>query len=333
MSEQPILRMQSIHKIYPDGTVALRGVDLELQRGEIHGLLGENGAGKSTLMKIASGLLPPTRGTISVRGAACELRRPSDALARGIGMVHQHFTLVPVFTPLQNIVLGEEGRGLLSTLRLEEARQRVEAIMQETGLHAPLDLPIEQLPPGVQQRVEILKMLYRQVDILILDEPTSVLTTVEVQEFFQTLRALRQAGKTVVLITHKLKEVLAVTDRITVLQQGRVAGCLQTQEATPQMLARLMIGREVLPGVHKRPTQPGRPVLQVSHLRVHDDLSQPKIVDLSFEIRAGEIFGIAGVEGNGQTELVEAITGLRPVADGHILLQGREITGLAARCV
>jgi simple sugar transport system ATP-binding protein len=333
MHTTPAVHLQAIHKVYPDGTVALRGVDLELQPGEIRGLLGENGAGKSTLMKIASGLLAPTRGHLFVRGMPCRFRRPADALAAGIGMVHQHFALVPTFTALQNIILGHEGSGLLAPLQLDAVRQRVHGLMQDSGLHAPLDMPVERLSLGVQQRVEILKMLYRQVDILILDEPTAVLTAVEVEELFQTLRAVRSAGKTVVLITHKLKEVLALTDRITVLQQGQVAGHLQTADATPQRLARLMVGRETLPMTAKGPVQRAAPLLQVQDLRVCDERTMPVIVDLSFDVHAGEILGIAGVEGNGQTELVEAITGLRPVAGGHIFLHGQDITGLSPRAL
>jgi simple sugar transport system ATP-binding protein len=325
------MEMQAIHKVYADGTVALRGVDLELQQGEIRGLLGENGAGKSTLMKIASGLLPPTHGRIVVRGTPCRFRSPADALSAGIGMVHQHFALVPTFTALQNIILGHEGSGLLAPLQLDTTRQRVQELMQDGGLHAPLNVPVERLSLGVQQRVEILKMLYRQVDMLILDEPTAVLTAVEVEELFQTLCALRSVGKTVVLITHKLKEVLALTDRITVLQQGQIVGHLQTAEATPQSLARLMVGRETLPMTAKPPVQRAAPLLQVQGLRVCDERATPVIVDLSFDVHAGEILGIAGVEGNGQTELVEAITGLRPVAGGRMFLHGQDITGLSSR--
>ncbi len=332
MNEQVGIYLQSIHKVYPDGTIALRGVDLELKPGEIHGLLGENGAGKSTLMKIASGLLQPTRGKIWLHGVPHRFRSPADALTAGIGMVHQHFTLVPTFTALQNIILGYEGRGLYARLQLDLARQQVQEVMQRVGLSVPLDIPVERLSLGLQQRIEILKMLYRQVEVLILDEPTAVLTAGEVQEFFHTLRALRQAGKTIVLITHKLKEVLAVTDCITVLQRGEVAGHLQTSAATPQDLARLMIGREMLPGIQKRPvSSPAVPVLRVQKLYIGENFAHPVIANLSFEVRAGEILGIAGVEGNGQTELVEAITGLRPVLGGQIFLHDQEITGLSPR--
>ena len=332
-NQQAAVRMGSIHKVYPDGTVALSGVDLELKQGEIHGLLGENGAGKSTLMKIASGLIDPTRGEIVVSGEPHHFRSPADALAAGIGMVHQHFALVPTFTALQNLVLGQEEGGLLSALRLASARDRVDKVMGEAGLNIPLDVPIELLPVGVQQRVEIIKMLYRQVDVLILDEPTAVLTPVEVDEFFKTLRALSDKGVAIVLITHKLKEVIDVTEWITVLHQGEVAGHIPTAEATPEILARLMIGREALPSVQKSPTQPGGPILDVGNLSVGNDLAESSITDLSFQVRAGEVFGIAGVEGNGQTELVEAITGLRSVAGGHILMDGQDIVGLSPRAL
>jgi simple sugar transport system ATP-binding protein len=325
--------MQAIEKVYADGTVALRGVDLELQQGEIRGLLGENGAGKSTLMKIASGLLSPTRGHIRVRGTPCRFRRPADALAVGIGMVHQHFALVSTFTVLQNIILGHEGSGVLAPLQPDAARQRVETLMHDGGLHAPLDVPVERLSLGVQQRVEILKMLYRQVDILILDEPTAVLTTVEVEEFFQTLRTLRAAGTTVVLITHKFNEVLAVTDRITILRQGQVAGHLHTADATPHDLARLMVGHDIRPTIPKPPPQRGAPLLRVQGLQVCDERARPLVQEISFDVYAGEILGLAGVEGNGQTELVEALTGLRAVSGGHILLHGQDITGLPPRAL
>jgi simple sugar transport system ATP-binding protein len=323
--------MQAIQKVYADGTVALHGVDLELHQGEIRGLLGENGAGKSTLMKIASGLIPPTRGHIRVRGTPCRFRRPADALAAGIGMVHQHFALVSTFTVLQNILLGHEGSGVLAPLQLDIARQHVEALMQEGGLHAPLDVPVERLSLGVQQRVEILKMLYRQVDILILDEPTAVLTTVEIEEFFHTLRTLRAAGRTVVLITHKFNEVLAVTDRITILRHGQVAGHLHTADATPHDLARLMVGHDIRPTIPPPPPQRGAPLLRVQGLQVCDERARPVVRGLSFDVHAGEILGLAGVEGNGQTELVEALTGLRAAAGGHILLHGQDIAGLSPR--
>jgi simple sugar transport system ATP-binding protein len=246
-------------------------------------------------------------------------------------MVHQHFALVSTFTVLQNIILGYEGGSVLSRLQVATARQRLQGLMQDTGLHAPLEVPVERLSLGVQQRVEILKMLYRQVEVLILDEPTAVLTAVEVEEFFHTLRALRAAGKTVLLITHKLKEAVAVTDRLTVLQQGRVAGHLLTAEATPQSLARLMVGRDLLPMTPKPPARLGAPIVCVQGLRVCDTHGRPIIAELSFDVHGGEILGIAGVEGNGQTELVEALTGLRPAAGGRLLLHGQDIAGLSPR--
>jgi simple sugar transport system ATP-binding protein len=331
MSESLAVRMQAIRKIYPDGTLALRGVDFELRHGEIHGLLGENGAGKSTLMKILSGLLRPTDGRVYIRGAFKNFHSPADALRVGIGMVHQHFALVPTFTALENIVLGQEEGPFLSRRHLARARERVAQIMREGGLSAPLDLPVESLPVGVQQRVEILKTLYRSVDVLILDEPTAVLTPLEVTEFFKTLRALRASGKSIVLITHKLKEILDVTDRVTVLRQGQNVGQIETAEATPQRLARLMVGRDLLPSIEKKPAQPGPAVLSVSGLWVDDDRRLPAVKDLSLKVFAGEILGIAGVEGNGQAELVEAITGLRPIARGQIAIHGKNIRGLGPR--
>lgn len=327
MSESLAIQMLSIQKIYPDGTVALKGVNFDLRRGEIHGLLGENGAGKSTLTKILSGLLRPTEGKIFIRGKLKNFRNPSDALRSGIGMVHQHFALVPTFSALENILLGQEGSSNLSRLQMSKARARVEEMMRAGGFSVPLDARTESLAVGVQQRVEIIKMLYRSVDVLILDEPTAVLTPVEVHDFFKTLRTLRDAGKSIILITHKLKEILDVTDRVTVLRQGQNAGQIATPEATPEILARMMIGHDVLPSIEKKPTQIGSAILQVSHLRVKDNLGLHSIEDLSFAVHAGEILGIAGVEGNGQTELVEAITGLRPVEHGEISINEKNIAG------
>jgi simple sugar transport system ATP-binding protein len=331
MAETLAVQMQTIGKTYPDGTVALRGVNFDLRRGEIHGLLGENGAGKSTLTKILSGLLKPTQGHILIDGQTKHFRSPSDALRSGIGMVHQHFALVPTFTALENILLGQEGSTALAPLNLNKARKRVEEAMQTGGLSVPLDAMTESLAVGVQQRVEIIKMLCRAVDVLILDEPTAVLTPVEVNEFFKTLKTLRDAGKSIIIITHKLKEILDVTDRVTVLRQGNNAGHIETKEATPEILARMMVGHDVLPSVEKKPAQPGAPILKITNLSVKDQLGLHSIEKLSFEVRAGEILGIAGVEGNGQTELVEAITGLRPIESGEISVNGSNIAGLGPR--
>lgn len=327
MSSEPLLYMKSITKVYPDGTVALRGADFEVKRGEVHGLLGENGAGKTTLAKIMSGLLPPTDGEILLRSARMRFRSPAEALAHGIGMVHQHFTLVPNFTAVQNIVLGKEGAGPLSPLRLADARKKISELMEKTGLRVPLEVPVELLPVGVQQRVEILKLLYRNVDLLILDEPTSALAPLEVTSFFEMLLGLTRGGKTIIFITHKLREVLEISDRITVLRHGQVAGKLSTREATPLILAEMMVGMKELPSISRGSKPPGNPVLVVEHAQVRNDFGGLATKDLSFEVRSGEIFGIAGVEGNGQTELVQAVTGLRRLEKGRILLNRTDIAG------
>ncbi|MFQ5793898.1 MAG: ABC transporter ATP-binding protein [Candidatus Bipolaricaulia bacterium] len=324
-------KMRSITKVYPDGTVALRGANFDFVASEIHGLLGENGAGKTTLMKILSGLLRPTEGEIYLRGQPVRFKSPLDALRAGIGIIHQHFALVPTFTALENIVLGQENGGSFSLLDEKQAKDRLMAVMEEGGLRAPLDVPVELLPVGVQQRVEILKQLYRDVDILILDEPTSVLTPIEVEELFQMLKKFKRTGKTVIFITHKLKEVLEITDRITVLRGGQVVGNVPTVETTPQKLATMMVGREVLPSVKKEEATPGEPVLTVENLQVVDDLDSLAVNDISFEVRAGEIFGIAGVEGNGQTELVEALTGLRAPLNGRVSIDDTDISGKGPR--
>ena len=261
--QPPLIETRWLTKVYPDGTVALRDVNFAVQPGEIHGLLGENGAGKTTLTKILSGLLPPTAGRLLWKGVEVRFRSPREALAAGIGMVHQHFALVGPFTGLENVALGAEGGPLLGAVRARPIAQKLHAIMERSGLQAPLDVPVERLPVGVQQRIEILKMLYRDVDLLILDEPTAVLTPQEAEELFRTLRGLKAQGKTVIFITHKLKEVLEITDRITVLRGGRVVATLPTHEATPETLSTLMVGREVVPQVERAQHGAGDPVLTV----------------------------------------------------------------------
>jgi len=331
-----LLRAERLTKVYPDGTVALSGVDLTVRPGEVLGLLGENGAGKTTLTKILSGLIPPTSGRLLTPKGPIRFHSPKDALRLGIGMVHQHFALVDTFTALENVALG------LGRVSFPSLRRELEKLIDETGLRVPLDVPVENLAVGERQRVEILKVLARNVNLLILDEPTSVLTPVETAELFKFLRNLRDQGKAVIFITHKLKEALAVTDRIVVLRRGKVAGEVVTRETTAGELARLMIGTEVEIG--RRPIElaleeefktvaaeekRGEPVLVVKNLRVKSDTGALAVRGLSFELYAGEIFGIAGVEGNGQTELVEAICGLRPVQSGAIELLGRNIVGLS----
>ena len=334
---EPLLRAEGIVKVYADGTVALKGVDFEVRPGEIQGLLGENGAGKTTLTKIMSGLLHPTAGRIFIGGEPVRLRSPRDALERGIGMVHQHFALVDTFTSLENIALGT-GLPLGPSLR-----HSVTELMERTGLKVPLDTPVENLAVGERQRVEILKVLSRKVKVLILDEPTSVLTPVETDELFGFLRRLKEERVGIVFITHKLREVMEITDRITVLRRGEVVGEVETRKTSAEELARMMVGEEIrIRG--RRPVElrtelgeearreaawaRGKPVLVVEGLRVKGDGGGEAVKGVSFEIYPGEIFGIAGVEGNGQTELVEAICGLRE-GTGSVLLKGREVLGLS----
>jgi len=335
LSTQPIVEMRNIHKIYPDGTVALRGVDLRLYEGEILGLLGENGAGKTTLMKILSGFIRPTKGEIYVRGRRVKFRTPADALAEGIAMVHQIFTLVPPLTALENIILGKEvvGKkvrvGTLRPLELEEARKKVEELMAQTGFKIPLDTPVELLPLGIRQKIEIIKALYKGARILILDEPTTFLTLLEVNELFRFIRKFRESGGTVIFITHKIKEALEITDRIMVLRHGKVVGEVPTKEATPEKLAVMMVGKEIKLDVVLRGKEVpagAKPVLVVKDLWVKSDLGYDAVKGISFEVYPGEIFGIAGVEGNGQDELIEAITGLRRAEKGKIIVNGEDVT-------
>nr|WP_267962658.1 ABC transporter ATP-binding protein [Thermus hydrothermalis] len=280
-------------------------ISLDLEWGEVLALVGENGAGKSTLMKIVYGLQLPDEGEMWVDGKPYRPRSPLDAIAAGIGMVHQHFMLVEPFTVLENLVLGLEPGSPLY-LDLEAARKRAQGLMEELGFQVPLDERIENLPVGLQQRVEILKALYREAKILILDEPTAVLTPQEAEELFRFLRAYVAQGNAAIFISHKLKEVLAVSDRVTVIRDGKVVGTVHTAETSLEALARMMVGREVVLRVQKGPARPGEVVLELDNFA-----APPRLKGVSFQVRAGEIVGIAGVEGNGQTELVEALTGLR----------------------
>ena len=324
--ETPAIEMKNIVKIYPDGTIALRGVDFTVMQGEIHGLLGENGAGKTTLMRILYGEIKPTRGEIRIFGKRVSFKGPWDAMKHGIGMVYQHFTLVPTFTVLENLYLS------LSTIKkttIEEVEEKAKELIKRTGLKVPLDAVIEDLPVGLQQRTEILKALLRNARILVLDEPTSVLTPIEVNELFNTLKKLKEMGITIIFITHKLKEVKAITDRITVLRKGRVVGVVETSRVSEVDLAKMMVGREVFLRIEKTPPKIGKKVLVVKDLWVKDDRGLDAVKGISLELYEGEILGIAGVQGNGQRELAEALAGIRPVIKGKILVDGKDVTHLS----
>jgi general nucleoside transport system ATP-binding protein len=316
----PLVVMEGITKRFP-GVVANDHVDLNLKEGEIHALIGENGAGKSTLMRVLYGLYPPNEGRIQVRGNLVRIHSPRDAIGLGIGMVHQHFVLVDRFTVTENIVLGSEGGALVD---LDGAATRVRELADGYGFHVDPDARVEDLSVGQEQRVEILKALYRGVDILILDEPTAVLTPSEANELFVNLRRLRDDGKTVVFISHKLDEVLAIADRITVLRRGTVVGETTPERTDKQRLAEMMVGRPVLFRLEKPDVEIGEAILRVEGLTV-----DPAVHDLDLEVRSGEILGVAGVEGNGQRELAEALIGLRSPTSGQILIDGRSVTGLS----
>lgn len=325
----PVLEVRNITKSFP-GVVANENVSLTFRRGEILALLGENGAGKSTLMNIIYGLYHPTSGEIFVNGKPVVMHSPKDAIALGIGMVHQHFQLVPVMTVAENIMLGSESvkNGLLDT---RAVARRITDLSHRYQLDVDPYAIIEDLAVGVRQRVEIIKALYRDADILILDEPTAVLTPQEIDGLFEVMGLLKNQGKSIIFITHKLKEVLRVADRIAVLRQGKLVGESDPHTATQNSLAAMMVGREVILTVHKQPHQPGAVVLELQKVTAKDDLGQPALRGTSFSVHAGEIVGVAGVQGNGQTELVEVITGLRRVDAGHILINQQDMTNVNPR--
>jgi simple sugar transport system ATP-binding protein len=312
--------------------VANDGVHLRVEAGSIHALVGENGAGKTTLMKILFGLYQPDRGTIRLDGEAVRLRSPADALVRGLGMVHQHFMLVRPFTVAENLTLAHETtRGPFLDRR--RAARDVRELSERYGLVVDPDARVENLSVGQEQRVEILKALYHGAKTLILDEPTAVLTPQETEDLFRVLRALKAQGSTVILITHKLREVMDVTDRVTVMRGGRTVGEVATAETSVAQLAEMMVGRPVLLEVPKAPAKPGASVLAIENLEVKDDRGLPAVRGLSLDVRAGEIVGIAGVEGNGQNELVEALTGLRGWAGGDARLDGVSLRGQSPRAI
>ena len=320
-----MLELRGITKAFP-GVLANDHVDLTLEQGEIHVLLGENGAGKTTLMNILYGLYTPDSGMILRDGRKVEIREPNDAIAHGVGMVHQHFMLVPVMTVTENIMLGVETVWGGIFLNHRRAANRIRQLSGQYGLEVEVDAHIKDLPVGVQQRVEILKLLYRKADILVLDEPTAVLTPQEADELFETMRSLIAQGKSIIFITHKLKEVLRIADRITVLRQGRVVGHTTPQASSESDLATMMVGRQVTLTVAKEKAKPGDTVLAVRDLQVVDDRDNLTVNGVNFQVRAGEVLGIAGVQGNGQTELVEALTGLRVSLSGAIEILGEDVT-------
>jgi general nucleoside transport system ATP-binding protein len=324
------LELRGITKRF-GAVVANDRVDFDLRRGEVHALLGENGAGKSTLMSILYGLYSPTEGEILVGGKPVQINSPSDAIDLGIGMVHQHFMLVPVMTVTENIVLGNEPSRVTGVLDLKEASTRVRELSDRYGLAVDPDAVIEDTTVGMQQRVEILRALYRGAQILVLDEPTAVLTAQEVIELFRVLRALQEAGTSIVFISHKLNEVLEIADRITVLRRGKRVDTVPKAGATEEILARMMVGRDVLLRVDKAPAKPVEPVLRVEDVHVRDERGLEAVRGVDLEVHGGEIVALAGVDGNGQQELVDAIAGLAVPESGNIVVAGTEVAGRGVR--
>jgi simple sugar transport system ATP-binding protein len=320
MTEQ-MLKMTGIRKTFP-GVVALDGVDFSAERGEVMGILGENGAGKSTLMNVLYGLYSMDAGTVEIEGRKVHMRNSKDAIERGLGMVHQAFTLVPNLTVMENIVLGSEPTRA-GVVDRRESRKEVEGLIKQVGLNVKLDELAEDLPTGFKQRVEILKALFRGAKVLILDEPTAVLTPLESEELFRSIRRLTEGGSTVIFITHKLKEVMAITNRITIMRRGKVVATLDTKNATFDILANAMVGRNVERKFNFKPYEPGDTLLEVKDLTVHTKHKHNAVNGCTFSVRAGEIVGVAGVEGNGQTELVETIMGLSKPASGTIRMGGK----------
>ena len=324
------IELRGITKRFGD-LVANDTISLHVRAGEVLGLLGENGAGKTTLMNILSGLYRPDGGEIVIDGAPTRFEGAGDAIRAGIGMVHQHFMLVPVFTVAENVVLGVEPTGAFDHLDLKTARRQVREISTRHGLDVDPDGIIEELPVGTQQRVEIIKVLFRSASVLIFDEPTAVLTPQEVTEFFGIVRSLRDAGKALVFITHKLHEVLEVADRINVLRAGRVVGERDPKTATESELAEMMVGRAVHFEVEKEPAKPGRALLEARDLTIANERDELVVEGVDLTVREGEVVGVAGVQGNGQTELVEALAGLQPLVGGTVSFLGKDITGASAR--
>ena len=330
MGVENIIEMLHITKEFP-GIIANDDITLQLRKGEIHALLGENGAGKSTLMSVLFGLYQPEAGEIRKNGQVVRINDPNDATALGIGMVHQHFQLIDVFTVLDNIILGAETTKL-GFLQKKEARKKVEALSKKYGLEVDLDAKVEDITVGMQQRVEILKMLYRDNEILIFDEPTAVLTPQEIEELIATMKEFAREGKSILFISHKLNEIMEVADRVTVLRKGKYVGTVNTKDTNKQALSNMMVGRPVQLEVVKDEAHPGETVLKVEHLSVPSHSHKRDAVrDVSFEARAGEILCIAGIDGNGQTELIYGLTGLDKCSAGTVTLCGRDISHASIR--
>lgn len=325
-----IIEMLHITKEFP-GIIANDDVTLQLKKGEIHALLGENGAGKSTLMSVLFGLYQPEKGEIRKNGEVVKINNPNDANALGIGMVHQHFKLVEIFTVLENIILGVEPN-TAGFLKKKEAREKVLALSEQYGLKINPDALIEKISVGMQQRVEILKMLYRENEIMIFDEPTAVLTPQEIDELMEIMRGFAKEGKSILFITHKLNEIMAVADRCTVLRKGKCIGTVDIKDTNKEELSKMMVGRDVNFVVEKQEVETGDVILSVENLSVPSKLSKENIVkNVSFDVRAGEIVCIAGIDGNGQTELVSALTGLEKISSGKITLCGKDMTKTSIR--
>ncbi|MDE7332820.1 MAG: ABC transporter ATP-binding protein [Lachnospiraceae bacterium] len=325
---QNVIEMKDMYKIYPNGTVANSGVNFCVKKGEIHALVGENGAGKTTLMKVLFGLEEKTKGAVYISGKEVNFKSPKEAIANGMGMVHQEFMLVPSYTVAQNIALGNEKTKKIFCDRKSE-KEQMEKISKQFGLAADFDEPVYRLSVGAKQRIEILKVLYNNAKIIILDEPTAVLTPQETEELFCSLRLMVKDGYTIVLITHKIKEVMDISDSVTVLRNGQTIKTLKTGETNPDEITRLMIGRQLKPKRERVECKDGKTIFEVSHLNVMDRRGALKVRDMSFAIKAGEIFGIAGVEGNGQSELIDAIIGFLKPSSGRIFYNGKDITGIS----
>ncbi|OXM86596.1 ABC transporter ATP-binding protein [Paenibacillus rigui] len=332
MSSKPtVVELDRITKRFP-GIVANDAISLELKQGEIHALLGENGAGKSTLMNILFGLYQPDEGEIRVNGQKVAIDNPNKAIDLGIGMVHQHFKLVQPFTVVENIILGiEPAKGL--QIDYKTALHKVRSLSEQYGLKVDPNAKVQDISVGMQQRVEILKTLYRGADILIFDEPTAVLTPQEIQELMDIMKSLVRQGKSIILITHKLKEIMSIADTVTIIRRGKVIDSVKVAETNPKVLAEKMVGRDVSFKVDKKKAAPGEPVLEVKEVTLTGKQGVQVLNHISFQVRAGEILGIAGVDGNGQSELIEALTGLEKIESGHILFNGKNLANESPRAI